>query len=175
MDSPLRLRLPGQPDRSVPGQPGWKDYGRPNIKDMARAQRLDRLAGGASLEEARAIRDEALGLSADKPRRRVATPVDEVLLDRSRLDHIVENRTAARERYANRILPTLEDPEEVWLTLYDNGEYRMRYLKLYDDDRNGLSIVTETPDGALLYNFIPGPHRSIDRQRLGVLLYPKSP
>ena len=36
-----------------------------------------------------------------------------------------------------------------------------------------MSIVTEERDGALLYNFIPGDTKRLNRQREGVLLHPK--
>lgn len=63
------------------------------------------------------------------------------------------------------------------MTLYDNGEYRKRYIKVFKgagkEGRGGLSIVTETPGGGLLYNFVPTRTSGLNRYRNGVLLYPE--
>ena len=66
-----------------------------------------------------------------------------------------------RERYANRILPTLTDPDEVWVPYFDDGTFRARYVKFYSDlDVPGsLSIVTESPDGRIFYNYNPDERR----------------
>lgn len=66
------------------------------------------------------------------------------------------------------------------MTHYDNGtergEYRKSYLKVFDDDRNTLSIVTETEDGTVLYNFLPPSEaRKRNSRRVGALLYPARP
>ena len=99
--------------------------------------------------------------------------------DRPRRDlvpHIMQKFDGGedRSRYAARILPTLKAPDEVWMPWYDSGEYRKRYVKVWDDDRGSMTVVTESKDGALLYNFIPGAARSLNRQRTGVLLHPRS-
>ena len=120
--------------------------------------------------------EAALGL-ADRPRRRTPTPVGDALLDRSMVVHITakyDTEGDSRYRYANRLVPTLTDPDEVWLTLYDNGEYRRRYLKLYRDprnnNRNSMVVVEETSGVRLLYNHLPTANdRYIDRQRVGEL------
>ena len=87
-----------------------------------------------------------------------------------------EKRDHARERYANRIRPTLEDPDEIWMTQYDTPrgpEYRQSFVKRFDDRRNALSIVTELEDGSVLYNFMPRRDRNLNGVRVGTLLYPR--
>ena len=91
-------------------------------------------------------------------------------LRREMIPHIVERRDAARERYADRILPTLQDPDEVWATYYDNGEVRMRWLKVWDDNRGTWDITVDRGSN-LLYNFMPACIRKLNSRRVGFLLY----
>ena len=137
------------------------------------------LPAAKTRDQARTALDTALGLSANNPRRFLKTPVDEVLIDRERIAHVVEKEKDARERYANYILPTLTEPNEVWLTAYANGgkiEYRKRYIKAFKGNkknRGGLAVTVVSPDGSLLWNFIPADAKSLDRNRVGSLLYPR--
>ncbi len=102
----------------------------------------------------------------------LATPIDEVRLTAATAGYIASKTQDHRERFANRIVPTLEDPEEIWMTLYDNGEYRKHYLKWWDDDSASFSIVTEDGHGNLLYNAIPKVKESYaEKRRTGTLLY----
>ena len=127
--------------------------------------------------QARRAVEGALGLSDSPLGRIIKTPVEDVLLDREKVAHITAKFGDHRERFANRIIPTLTDPNEVWMTYYDNGEFRKRYIKLFEgtgrEGRAGLSIVTETPGGGLLYNFMPREPAGLNRLREGVMLYPK--
>ena len=127
--------------------------------------------------QARRAVEEALGLSDSPLGRIVKTPVEDVLLDREKVGHVTAKLEHHRERFANRIIPTLTEPNEVWMTLYDNGEYRKRYIKVFEGGgrkgRDGLSIVTETPGGGLLYNFVPTGPSGLNRNRSGVLLFPE--
>ncbi len=93
------------------------------------------------------------------------------------MTHITDKFRDPRERFANRILPTLQEPSEAWMTYYDNGEYRKRYIKVFEgagkSGRGGLAIAEEVPGGAVLFNFVPMGRRGLNRNREGVLLYPK--
>ena len=88
------------------------------------------------------------------------------------LEHIVAKWTAAQERYANFILPTLAEPNEVWLTEYSDG-FRRRFIKFFRGDKNMLVIVRENTEESLLWNAIPAEARYIDKQRTGILFYNK--
>ena len=60
------------------------------------------------------------------------------------------------------------------MTYYDTGEFRQHFIKIFDDDRYGFSVVTETKDGELLYNFFPTSREPyLNDRRVGVLLYPQ--
>ena len=156
----------------VEGQPTWETLGLPSATAYPRkAPAPPLLREASSAADARAIVHAALGLSPDTPRRRVRTPVDEVLLSRRAVRYWAGKQD--RERYANRILPTLTEPDEVWMPYFDDGTFRARYVRFYDDARAGgaLSVVTESPDGQLLANSIPMSDTNIDVQRVGVLLF----
>ena len=167
------LRDPGAGAKAVGGQPTWRDYGRPDARELPKATSPAMLPEAASPEQARGMVEEALGLSDLTPRRTVRTPVDDVLLDRGKVAHITEKYRDHRERYANRILPTLTEPSEVWMTWYDNGMFRKRYVKVFEGDAGGLAVAEEAPGGAVLFQFIPMGRRGINRNREGVLLYPE--
>ena len=111
--------------------------------------------------------------------RSVPTPVGDVTVRRKAAGYIAGK--TGRGRYANRILPTLTSPDEVWQVAFDDGTFRSRYIKLYDDPGAGgsLCIVSKLPDGlAVFINYIPMNHvpeddaeARIDVQRIGSLLF----
>ena len=114
--------------------------------------------------------------------RRVRTPgrLEDVVIRKKHLPHLV--RKQPREEWANYILPTLEDPLEVWLSPVKNNAtgkivYRRHFITLFDDagkTRGALAIAQENKDGSLLWTFFPrGKMRQIDKQRQGFLLYRK--
>ena len=134
----------------------------------------------------------ALGIPK-KGWRKVVTPdgLDNVIIRKEKLLHIVEQEKGNRERYANTILPTLTDPLEVWLAeterLIPTGEkqriFRRRFIALFGDnkDKQGLVVVEEGKDESLLWTFVPKSLKKrngrddlyLDRQRTGFLLYRK--
>ncbi len=163
--------------RAVSGQPDWKQYGLPHARDLSPTQEPPELPAGKTPAQAARTVQATLGLSGKRPRRRVRTPVEEVLLDRDKIAHVTAKFDQHRERYANRILPTLADPDEVWMTYYSDGTFRKRYLKVFQGkegkQRGSLSVVAETPDGQILYNFIPLDPSGVNRNRAGALLHRK--
>ncbi len=167
----------GEGVKVVAGQPTWKTLGLPDIRKLPGPPVPKMLPQASTPQQARRMVQAALGLSGETPRRFVETPVERVLLDLDRTAHITDKFSDHRERFANRIIPTLAEPNEVWMAYFDDGTFRKRYLKVFKGgggrDRGGLSVVVETPDGQLLYNFIPIDPQGINRNRLGALLYPK--
>ena len=85
--------------------------------------------------------------------------------------HVVAKEGDARERHAARILPTLQDPDEVWMTYYDNGQIRMRYLKAWAGRGGGLAVAEDTREGLVLWNFIPMRADALNSQRVGWLVH----
>ena len=112
----------------------------------------------------------------------VRTPgrLDDVAIRREYLSHLVKKQH--REEWANYILPTLEDPLEVWLSpvkLKPSGKivYRRRFITLFNDagkTRGALAVAQENKDSSLLWTFFQGrDFKYLDKQREGFLLYRK--
>lgn len=155
----------------LPGQLTFADYGLLKAKAIPR----ENLAGSpAHLPEAKtreAAEEQlvaALGLEGEKPRV-VETPVGSVVLQNRLARHMVQKEQDARERYAHFVLPTLEKPDEVWLTAYADG-YRRRYVRFFRDS-NMMIIVRVNRDGSLFWNGMKIRDVNIDKNRTGILVF----
>ena len=167
-------------DRTQPrdGQSSWRTHGFPAARDHAKAPAPALLEVPTKRRAIRRaiIREFRLG---DTSWRLVPTPVGDVTIRRKAAGYIAGK--TGRGRYANRILPTLADPDEVWQVTFDDGTFRTRYIKLYDDPGAGGSpcIISKLPDGQeVLINYIPmsdlpedDADARIDDQRIGSLLF----
>ena len=176
------------------GQKTFKDFGLPPLSKTASALRTpapNLLPVPDNFNLAVATLASALNIPK-QGFREVATPdgLDNVIIRREWLDdtgnpnslgHIVE-KDLNRARYANYILPTLQDPLEVWFTEEERHTkagkrqrvFRRRFIKLFKGDKakQGLAVVQENKDGSFLYTFVPK-SKPEDRQRQGFLLYRK--
>ena len=99
----------------------------------------------------------------------VETPVGPVLVQRDLIRHMVRKEDAMRERYAAFVLPTLEEPDEVWLTAYADG-YRRNYVSFFED-ANMAIFVRVNRDGSLFWNGMKAKEQYIDKRRIGILLF----
>ncbi len=161
--------------RLLPGQQTWQDHGRPDARTVPQELRLpdpgllpaaaDR---GAAMDQLR----QALGLPAEGSRR-IATPVGLVLLRAELLTHLVAKTRDQRERYARYILPTLEQPWEVYLTEYDDGSWRERFIGLFTGRADLLAVVLRNRDGSLLWNIMQARDKDLNKHRVGALLWPR--
>ena len=154
----------------------------PRLPRRERSRQGARAATSGDTDEAQSdlrraiIRELRLG---DASWRLVPTPVGDVTVRRKAAGYIAGK--TGRGRYANRILPTLTDPDEVWQVAFEDGTFRTRYIKLYDGPGAGgsLCIVSKLPDGQeASINYIPMNDLSrddaearIDIQRIGSLLF----
>lgn len=161
--------------RVRPGQRSWQELGRPDLRSVPKGERLsdpgvvDRAHDQTS---ARELLRQALGLQPGQTRE-VASPLGPVYLREELLQHMVEKRTDARERYAKYVLPTLESPYEIWLTEYEDGGFRERYIGLFDAPNDLLAVVLRNPDGTLLWNVMQAKDKDMNKQRVGTLLWTK--
>ncbi|MBF0143515.1 MAG: hypothetical protein HQL57_07510 [Magnetococcales bacterium] len=158
----------------LPGQKGWKDYGRPNlaeVPDSVRTPAPALLSDARSKDLALDVLTNAVGISRDNPTRIVNTPVEKVILRRELLEHVVQQRTDKRERYSNFLLPTLEDPYEVWLAQYSDSGLRTHYIGLYQDYRDMMAVVRIGKDGSLIWNLIRSGEKWLNNRRAGTLLF----
>lgn len=153
----------------LPGQPTFADYGLPKIKDMKRLRKSPpRMPASSTREDAAEQLAAALMLDGDRPRM-VETPVGPVLVQRDLIRHMVRKEDAMRERYAAFVLPTLEEPDEVWLTAYADG-YRRNYVSFFED-ANMAIFVRVNRDGSLFWNGLKAKEQYIDKRRIGILLF----
>ncbi len=159
-----------------PTQPTWKSLGRPDLREVGREDRLVApalLPRAATVEEALATMERAVGLGADVLTRFVDTPISRVLLERQWLRHWVEKLAEHREQYGNFIIPTLERPFEVWLTEYGDGRIRPRYIGLFTGSHDLLVVVRENVDGGIVWNIMKADDKDMNGHRRGHLLWPR--
>ncbi|MEA9390447.1 PBECR2 nuclease fold domain-containing protein [Acerihabitans sp. TG2] len=60
---------------------------------------------------------------------------------RSNLVHIVEKRIDARERYVLLALDTLDNPYEIWETMYDDHMVRYIFIGASHTDKNSKCLL----------------------------------
>lgn len=163
-------RTSSQGAKVDPNQTNWQVLGLDRILQADPAPK--KLARAITHEAARCTVEDALGLSQNQEYDRIETPLGNVLVVREMTHHITRKLRDHREVFANRILPTLQDPLEIWNVLYDNGQYRRHYIKAYQDRNDWrkfmLAITIEDNGEELLYNFFPAKSSS---KRAGALLY----
>ena len=173
--TPAAPKARGTAVTEAPGQTTWKDLHLPDLRAIKpnMPEALPLLPRAASRPAAAEQVIEELGLK-DTPWRSVDTPVGSVLLRRDYIEHVVEKEIDARERFAKYILPTLTDPYEVWLTMYDDGRPRQRYIGLYQGVQYDVLVVARVnTDGQLFWNILPAEPRKLNQQRVGKLLWGK--
>ena len=183
-DETLRELAGKQFQSPAPGGKNYRDFNLPDA-DKTPASLIPpappRLPHGKDKDAQLKIIEDAVGMESNGVRR-VRTPgrLDDVVIRKDYLPHLVKKQH--REEWANYILPTLEDPLEVWLSpikLKSSGKivYRRRFITLFDDagkTRGSLAIAQENKDGSLLWTFISQDKmKRIDLQRQGFLLYRK--
>ena len=168
----------------VPGGKNYRDFNLPDA-DKTPASLIPpappRLPHGKDQDAQLKIIEDAVGMK-ENDIRVVRTPghLDDVVIRKKQLPHLLEKQS--REEWANYILPTLEDPLEVWLSpvkLKPSGKivYRRRFINLFDDagkTRGALAVAQENKGSSPLWTFFQGrDFKYLDRQRQGFLLYRK--
>lgn len=171
--SPVATAAPPE-RRMLDGQSTFADFGRPEARY---APEIDRIPAPALLSiapsQSAAVQQlgRALGVSEAAPTRLIQTPVERALIDYRRLEHMVEERQNSRERYANFVLETFLDPWEVYLTAYDDGGMRTRYIGLFQGRRQLVVVGRVNADGTVFWNMLNGDLKRLDQLRVGNLLY----
>lgn len=100
----------------------------------------------------------------------VASPLGQIAIRRSCLQHIVEKRQDARERYVRFALDTLTGPLEIWRVAYSDCSARLAFIGAYESRRQML-VVVNIQAGNVLWNFMQTDAKALNRHRHGELLY----
>lgn len=161
--------------KHYPNQPTWEKLGLPDLRTMApQGSAPVLLEAAADALSAATVLREALGVPVDGLRL-VQTPTGRVAIVDRLLQHLVDKRSDRRERFANLILPTLQQPDEVWSTKYDDDTTRRRFIKLFVGVKYDLlMIVLEQADGSVLWNMMPRKRGDMNEARVGTLIYQAS-
>ncbi|MPR03790.1 hypothetical protein F0169_17975 [Pseudomonas sp. MAFF 212408] len=156
------------------GQRTWLDYGLPDLRSLDRALRscaLKEVLPGKNVTEAVEIVASNLGLTDSVCSQiHIASPLGEVLIQRATLQHIVEKRQDARERYVKFALDTLTGPLEIWRVAYSDGSARRAFIGAYETKRQML-VVVNIHAGNMLWNFMQTDAKALNKHRHGELLY----
>lgn len=88
------------------------------------------------------------------------------------VDHVAKG---GREQFARWIVPTLRDPDEIWLTQTERAGrpvYRRQFIAAFEGEHAGLAVAQEDPFGWLAWTFYPVESvRKLNDRRRGHLLY----
>lgn len=167
--------LPGAPQ--IAHATNWKTLGLPDLRHVPTSERLPRppiLKAAESAKEAEALLAATLGFTAEALSVVVATPLGERIILRDKLRHMVEKRDNTRERYAGYVLPTLQQPFEVWLSEHQDGKLRENYFSLFkNDDHSVLVVVRVNHDGSLVWNVMQRSLKRMNEKREGWLIWQK--
>lgn len=160
------------PHISILSTQTYKDYGRLDIRDLDDNYFQESpvvLDAGTDILSAKSILLNALGLN-DNTIVTVATPIGIVNINSLFLDHIVEKRNDARERYSNFILPTLYNPFEIYNTEYTDG-FRHQFIGLFKGNTNLLVVVKIDASNNLMWNIMHTDKRIMNKHRKGELIF----
>ena len=158
--------------KEVAGQDTWQTLGLADLRQMRPSMAApDLLTAAESVEDAVNVLRSALGVPVNGARF-VETPAGLVTIFDKLLTHVVEKRLDRRERFGAFVLPTLQQPDEVWETAYDDATTRRRFIKLFSDSKYDLLvIVREGPDGAVLWNVLNRGRKAMNTMRTGRLVH----
>ena len=159
---------------ALDGLQTFKELGLKDLRNLdaeERRDQLDEIAAGSTAEEALALLEQHMGFSSPEMTVLVKTThIGDMSIVRDKLAHIVEKRVDARERYVKLALDTLEQPYEIWETMYDDGMVRYIFIGMYKQKQQMLVVVAPW-DGKVLWNFMHTEAKGLNKHRRGNLLY----
>ena len=161
----------------IKGQKDWRDYGLDDLRHVP--NELNRVAPeeikrADSLEDAIEVVAKVFGLGTTNKEATINTEIGDIVISYSNLEHIVEKRQDARERYTNHALDTVMNPYEIWKTKYlnaqDKEESRYIFISLYDNKRQ-IHVVVSIWEQNILWNFMHSDKKNLNKHRHGELIY----
>ncbi|EPX6970181.1 PBECR2 nuclease fold domain-containing protein [Vibrio parahaemolyticus] len=157
----------------VKGQHSWQDYDLMDLRKIdleSHTASPDELKRADSIEGAVSLVADTFGLGDGEDATKIKTVIGDVLVQRSNIEHIVEKRNDARERYAPHALATITNPFEVWEVLYDNGDKRYAFISLFSSKRQVL-VVVSIWENNVLWNFMNTDKKGLNKHRHGNLIF----
>lgn len=159
------------------GQKNWKDYGLEDLRHIDiqyNIQAPEEIKKAETIEEAVSILAHTFGLEEGMDEATLETHIGEIIVLRKNLEHIVEKRPDARERYAKHALMTVLNPFEIWLTEYKNAEEtierRYVFISLFNSKRQ-MMVVVSFWDQNILWNMMHSDKKNLNKHRHGELVY----
>ncbi|EAC0613671.1 hypothetical protein RZ019_004612 [Salmonella enterica] len=160
--------------RAIKGLTTFRDLELPDLRVLESEFRLDptpEIEAGDSLETAVTLLELHMGFTEPEM---LIVPKETIIgtlnILRDKLEHIVEKRLDARERYVLLALDTLANPYEVWETMYDDEQVRFLFIGAYRQKQQMLVVVAPW-EGKVLWNFMHTDAKSLNKHRQGTLLY----
>lgn len=157
----------------VKDQRNWQDYGLKDLREISQESHSpfpEELKKAESIEDAIALVAGVFNLIPDADYVEIECCIGLLVVQRNNIEHIVEKRNDARERYAPHALATIKDPFEVWEVLYDNGERRYAFISLFANKRQMLVVVSIQKDN-VLWNFMHTDKKNLNKHRHGKLIH----
>lgn len=157
------------------GQPTWLDLQHQDLRHIATdlLPTGEQVSAGSSADEAIQILEVEIGFADHETEILVTTPIGDVAIRRDMLGHIVEKRHDARERYVRMAISTMKEPFEVWAVEYDDQTTRHAYIGAFNGKTHLLVVVTHV-GGSMLWNFMHGDAKAINKHRHGECLHRRS-
>jgi len=160
--------------KAIKGLTPFRALDLPDLRELEseyRRESIPEIDQANSLEGAIALLEMHMGfLDSDMLLVPKNSPIGTINIMRSSLLHIVEKRLDARERYVLLALDTLENPYEIWETMYDDDMVRYLFIGAYSQKRQMLVVVAPW-EGKVLWNFMHTDAKNLNKHRQGNVVY----
>jgi hypothetical protein len=159
--------------KAIKGQKTWTEYGREDLRHLSEEFRLkeeELVEASESIEMAmKVLQDKLIDKDGTGT---IMSPIGDITIHHSTLEHIVEKRKDARERYINFAIKTIEEPYEIYRVEYDDGSIRLAFIGAFQGKRQMLVIAKGMEnEGNWLWNFMHCDAKSLNKHRHGDILY----
>ncbi|HCH1122259.1 TPA: PBECR2 nuclease fold domain-containing protein [Vibrio parahaemolyticus] len=161
--------------REIKDQLKWVDLDLLDLRRLGVEHRLPcpgEILAAESKEAALLLLAEAFGC-VDKAVVELTSKIGVLLVERNKLEHIIEKRQDARERYVRYALATLDEPYEVWKVAYDDDSWRYAFIGMFQTKRQML-VVVNIQKTDVLWNFMHCDAKSLNKHRHGELIYQRN-